>query len=120
MRAEGLEIQMVDQAGAPWVCPRVLHYRRGDWGGRPSLLGICGQGEEDAAYRGLDLGQGHEPKALRSSATEQPGLSVQQGMAMPASPHQCLLPAHLESPCNEQAAVKRKEKRKMEKKRGGP
>ena len=68
---------MVDQAGAPWVCPHVLCYRCGDWGGRPSLLGSRGQGEEDAAYRGLDLGRGHEPKALRSSATEQPGLSVQ-------------------------------------------
>lgn len=46
-------------------------------GWRPSLPGSCGQGEAAAAYRGPDKVPGHEPQALRSSAAEQPGLSIQ-------------------------------------------
>lgn len=56
-----------------WSCATGMEH----WGVRLSLLGIYGQREEDAAYRGPDKGPGHEPQAPRCSVTEQPGLSVQ-------------------------------------------
>lgn len=69
---------MVDQDGAPWSVHVLWSCAIGieHWYVRPSLLGSYGQGE-DAAYRGPNKGPGHEPQALRSSVTEQPGLSVQ-------------------------------------------
>lgn len=47
------------------------------WDGMPSLLGSYGQGEENVACGAPDKGLSHEPQALRTSATEQPALSVQ-------------------------------------------
>ena len=82
-------------------------------GGRPIPLGSDGQREGDAAYRAFLRGPGHGGPPAQSSRNWCPvqGAAMPTTIALPASTPQGLLPAHLEFPCNQQAAVRRKEKK---------
>lgn len=68
--------------------------------------------ERRCGLRGPDAGPGHGGPPARSSWGWCPrqGAAMPTTIALPASILQCLLPAHPKFPCNQQAAVRRKEK----------